>query len=530
MMRTKQLLFYPFFAMLSMFLFACSSDSSDESSNTTDVAVTGNVTESGMSYAKVEGYVNLDKLNAGTTPDEMGIEYGVNGNMGKHASTRQLEGRKITVKLSSLLPGSNYSYRTYVKVGKFYQYGQTKTFSTSEGFNVATTGDISDLTFFSVTINANADWSKINQEENAKAGIAYSKEKNLFTQLSNSQKQSLFAEQTWYSNTDGGYSIHNPNALGFSLDFSGLAPNTHYYYCAFTQMGDACYLGEIKEFTTKSVSDYVQLGNATNVTMCTAEVSYQFNLSDINLPQGQKVECFLYYATSSDDLKNAGKRNSITLSTPATNKSENAKLTALLPNSTYYYQLCARLSDNIECYGEEKTFTTNDLQSTGAVDMGTGCKWAICDLGVNSPELTGSLFAFGETAPRDVSTFVPENYAYNMSYTNNYTGPIIGNNSSTEFDASTKILGQPWRTPSREEVKELDSKCQTVKGEYKDVQGFYVLSDNGNALFFPSNIYWTATLECYRFIDFEAQGFYLSDGVKIGEYPYYYGFPIRPVQ
>ena len=530
MMRTKQLFFYPVLAMLSISLIACSSDEKDESNNTTDVAVTGNVTDSGMSYAKVEGYVNLDKLTAGTSPDEIGIEYGINGNMGKHTQTQQLEGRKITVKLNSLMPGSNYSYRTYVKVGKIYQYGQTKSFSTSEGFNVATTGDTSDVTFFSVTINANADWSNISQEENAKAGIAYSKEKESFSQLPNSLKQTIFGGNTWYSNADGGYFIHNPNALDFSLDFSGLAPNTHYYYCAFTQIGDACYLGEIKEFTTKSVSDYMQIGNAINITMCTADVNCQFNLSDLKLADERKTKCSLAFATNIEELNDAKKRQSITCTLTSTNQNVCTKITGLFPNTVYYFQAVINLGEDYEGHSETKTFTTNDLQSAGAIDMGVSCKWAVCDLGADVPEQKGCLFAFGETSPRDVSTFAKENYAYNMSYTNNYTGPIIGNNSGTEFDASTKILGQPWRTPSREEVMELDSKCQTIEGIYKDVQGFYVLSDNGNALFFTSNIYWTATLECYRFKDFEAQGFYFSNGVKIGEYPYYYGFPIRPVQ
>lgn len=118
---------YLLYFCAALFLFvanACSSDDSNGSDNTTDVAVTGSITETGMTYAMADGYVNLDKLSSSTSSNvEIGIEYesqSGTGSNARHARTNGVDGRKISVELTGLTPGETYSYKTYVKASGIY--------------------------------------------------------------------------------------------------------------------------------------------------------------------------------------------------------------------------------------------------------------------------------------------------------------------------------------------------------------------------------------------------------------------------
>ena len=65
-------------ALLSFNIVSCSSDDDekldDGSSNTTDVAVTSNVSKLGVTYAHIDGYVNLNLITSSYTSQQVGIE------------------------------------------------------------------------------------------------------------------------------------------------------------------------------------------------------------------------------------------------------------------------------------------------------------------------------------------------------------------------------------------------------------------------------------------------------------------------
>ena len=526
----KHYFFYQLFAVLAMSLFSCSTDDSenDGSGNTTDVAVTGKITSVGMSYALAEGYVNLDKLNAGTTADEMGIEYNGSGLLAAHVSTRSIEGRKISLKLTDLVPGTKYEYKTYVKVGKIYHYGETKAFTAKEGFGIATTGEATDLTFFSASLKAMADWSEIDETEAVQVGIVYAKDKDVLEKMASTPIAYTTSGYGYYDRAIAGYQMQNSRPQSLALDFNGLSSATQYYYSACTMIGRGCYLDEIKEFTTKSAAEYAITGTAEDVKMCKATLNVSFNLAGLKITDAGNVWYAVTCATSPEELENEQKRLEFIVPSAASGQAISLTADGLIPNTTYYYQAKVSISNDVVALGEVKTFSTQDLQQSGAVDMGTACQWATCDLGANAPEKAGDQYAFGETETKD--GFNSYNYVYDMAtLSSSVVRPKVGNNSGTEFDAATKQLGQPWRTPSAEEVKELNAKCQTKKGNYQGVTGTFALAENGNALFFPSPVYWSATLE-YWSLHYNAQGFYLSDGIHLATYPYYGGLTIRPVQ
>lgn len=88
------------------------------------------------------------------------------------------------------------------------------------------------------------------------------------------------------------------------------------------------------------------------------------------------------------------------------------------------------------------------------VDLGlpSGTLWANMNIGANTNYDYGDYFAFGEISEK--SSYTEENY--------DHYGMAIGEYSGQErFDAATSIWGGGWRTPTHNEILELDRYCTT---------------------------------------------------------------------
>ena len=132
-------------------LQACSSDDDetmdDPSSNTKDIAVTGEVQSYGCTTADITGYVNLNQL----FPDSKGqidwgslavgsVKFGVEvaPSSGEESprritsNTLSDDNRTFTVKVDELLLNTEYKYRTFVQYGGIYHYGEHQTFTTKD--------------------------------------------------------------------------------------------------------------------------------------------------------------------------------------------------------------------------------------------------------------------------------------------------------------------------------------------------------------------------------------------------------------
>ena len=232
--------------MLSL-LVACSGDREDDGSgNTKDVAVTGTVEKVGMSYAVVNGYVNLNHITT-DSKTEIGIEYSnTSDGEGYQQKTKSLTGNKISMKLHDVVwPDQTFYYRTYVKAGNLTHYGQIRQFTTEKGLVITTTGDASNITASTAVISGTAKLDAIPQDENVSVGVIYSINKDDFKDHVARINYSVDA-------VDFGIAFAEYKS-SFSVGIKELRPNTRYYYSVFTRIGVKFLFADVKEFTTNSV-------------------------------------------------------------------------------------------------------------------------------------------------------------------------------------------------------------------------------------------------------------------------------------
>ena len=143
-----------------------------------------------------------------------------------------------------------------------------------------------------------------------------------------------------------------------------------------------------------------------------------------------------------------------------------------------------------------------------AVDLGLSVKWADCNLGATKPKNNGCYFAWGETAPK-INYFalltkmedIYRSYKWtDYKWCNGSLSSIIKYNTNDKYgivdnkivlekvdDAATKLWGDNWRLPTKEEFQELIDKCEWKKIELDDKRGYEVTSKvNGNRIFLPT--------------------------------------------
>lgn len=162
----------------------------------------------------------------------------------------------------------------------------------------------------------------------------------------------------------------------------------------------------------------------------------------------------------------------------------------LSEETTYYYRAYMCIDGNYS-YGETLSFTTPEKPEMGEeVDLGLSVNWRGWNVGATKPEECGNYFAWGETSQKD-------NYTWQTYFENPYddNDEWIGSATATDVagtdkDAATVILGEKWRMPTYEEVKELMEKCSWTWSDYNGVKGYTVESNvagyEGNFIFLPA--------------------------------------------
>ncbi len=137
------------------------------------------------------------------------------------------------------------------------------------------------------------------------------------------------------------------------------------------------------------------------------------------------------------------------------------------------------------------------------VDLGlpSGNLWATCNIGAETPEDYGDVFAWGETSPKTCDYyFEPNNYKY---YDNGYTKycqlPDYGSNGfadrlmilQPEDDAASVNWGDEWFTPSLEDWGELYSvPHERIVLGYAN-EGLLFTGSNGQKLYLMGRGYMT---------------------------------------
>lgn len=158
------------------------------------------------------------------------------------------------------------------------------------------------------------------------------------------------------------------------------------------------------------------------------------------------------------------------------------------------------------------------------VDLGlpSGTMWATCNIGANTPQDEGDLFAWGETETKN--EFIKDNYKYYVSmvsetawlqsymgynfsheyqrpcyskYDDDYVNPPVAPVLDSSDDAAIVNWGNGWRIPTDDAWRELFSNCYltpliTGAGTFKGIVFTSII--NNNTMFLPSSDYWTNDL------------------------------------
>lgn len=189
---------------------------------------------------------------------------------------------------------------------------------------------------------------------------------------------------------------------------------------------------------------------------------------------------------------------------------------------------------------KEIGFIENDYLPSGeAVDLGLSVKWASCNLGAESPEKDGYYLSWGESSPKgsyELKTYSLYDYTW-QEYT---TSPEV---LPKELDPATVLLGDGWRTPTKEEWQELLDNCTIEYVKYNNTTaGVKITGKNNNKIFMPytgyysqygkatNSEYWSSTInEGYSAYILQVYGSGKDFRKYIGSEMRYNGLPVRPV-
>ncbi|MBQ8593427.1 MAG: fibronectin type III domain-containing protein [Bacteroidaceae bacterium] len=471
--------------------------------------------------ATIKGKTTLESLYKDSYPTiRYQLQYATNKSYLEYSYdwdyvTPTLSSEILTASLNRLNEGTTYYYRLQVQVDGTYLYSDIKEFETKYASDYyLSTGDATNITMTTAKVEG---ITKLSEIYPSTSSITYYV--HYATSVSN-------LESSYSSNRKSVTASKDGDNLKASI--SNLSSNQTYYYRVVAYVDNEYVYGATRSFTTKSEKDYLSTGEATNITMTTADIAGTTTLSDI-YPSSSLIEYYVHYATDRSYFTySTSHRKSVT----AIKEKNNLKAT--LPNltiaTTYYYCIVASVN-GIQILSDIKSFTTKDLQTTGYVDLGLSCKWAACNLGASTPESTGEFYGWGDVESR---TF------FYSSNNTNYDKDIGTDISGTDYDAARKILDSPWRIPTREEFQELLNKCLFQEIIYKNTTGYLVTGKNENVIFIPKTgykqdrsnysgyCYWTSTK--YNYSTFPNRYAYAFVGSFI-DYKYrYYGCTIRPVQ
>ncbi len=375
-------------ALMSAVLFSCGGDEDekldDGSSNTTDVAVTSNLSKLGIRYAHIDGYVNLNLITSTYTSQQVGIELSLDEDFDSpgRAVSKELEGRKLTVVIDTLSGHTTYYYRTFVEINGFQYYGEKRSFTTKDFPNIAKVDDASELTLTSAKIKYNVDANSIDDENDLAVGVAYSTSK-ADLQLDEYEANryisvwsgSIYSDFFYYSTGTFDVSeqlMHMHHIKGNKIieaTICPLKPGETYYYCSYTRAGRKFKFGDMKSFSTKELSDVqISTGDATDITIAGATIksyssilslypSYSPDVENVSIRERIK-EVGVKYGLSQDNLSMTEKANEVE------NNEFITRLSRLHPegNKTYFY--CSYISvGGLTLTGNVKSFTTKSANS-----------------------------------------------------------------------------------------------------------------------------------------------------------------------
>ena len=504
-MKKSFLCFVQIILLLSIYACSPDSDPMDQkpdantgNNNTKDVAVTGGVEDLTTTSAVLIGYVNLPdelKLAMGSTL-KIGMEVSRDNKFENKKNRYEVNGlennRRFTVSLSSLVPNTQYYYRTFVDNGGVAVFGETLSFTTQGIENITKTGDATDLTPSSACI------SMILSTNTYEGGIGLYTGVGVFysTKKENLSIENIVGEK---KGVESGYSsdyVQSNNKVTFKL--KRLEQKKTYYYCSFYGINGTYALGEIKQFTTPSAFSYyvqslklkciplfgkfnvvydIQLKREKAIIYQVSVLLSEYNSKDENgnlSDEWSLGSCPIGHLSEGDNTWK--ETTSVFIPTNFKSSSKPGIKPCLEVNKKYYYQLSFSIRDYetgemCEAYDEIRNVTTRNIsQKSGAVDLGLSVKWAACNLGESSPEGHYTKYSWGGVVANEKTV----------------GDGFIGNNiGKTKYDAAHLKLGGNWRIPTYAEFVELYKLNNEICIYPGEVYGEVIYNDNYSVIFLP---------------------------------------------
>lgn len=275
----------------------------------------------------------------------------------------------------------------------------------------------------------------------------------------------------------------------FVASLNNLASNQNYNCVVESTIDDVQVLGGVQQYSTAKINASATTSNAQDVKYTRALLSGEFTLNtSLELSQ----EAYFLYSdkcTTLDDLVKSGTKAIAIIS----GDSFSSQLININDGAKFSYVACVKIYDTV-FYGTVKSFSTIKIPA-GGVDLGLSVLWHQHNIGASSPEDYGSYFAWGETETK--ASYSLDNYKWiyvdgNYKYSKYNSWPqygIVDNKKELELtdDAARAILGNDWRTPTYDEIKELVENCTWKWTTQNGVKGgLFTSTVTGNSIFLPA--------------------------------------------
>ena len=138
----------------------------------------------------------------------------------------------------------------------------------------------------------------------------------------------------------------------YSVDITGLEPDTKYYFRSFVRQNGQDTYGETKEFTTKDISSLIHTQDASAVSAVSAKLNASLDLTDV---QYQGKSHGFYWGTTAESITSK-------VTSTESEGALSALLSSLTPSKQYYYQAYITL-DGKELRSDVRSFTTKNVAS-----------------------------------------------------------------------------------------------------------------------------------------------------------------------
>ncbi|MFO7924143.1 MAG: FISUMP domain-containing protein [Bacteroidales bacterium] len=248
----------------------------------------------------------------------------------------------FTSEITGLVPGTHYYVRAYATNSVGTSYGGQVEFTTEAVIASLTTAEITNIT--SSTATAGGEVTDDGGSEVTERGVVWSITENPTTDPADHDGMKAASE--------GGTGV-------FTVDLTGLDPDTHYYVRAYaTNSVGTSYGGQV-EFTTEAVIATVTTAEITNITSSTATAG-----GEVTDDGGSEVtERGVVWSMTENPTTDPADHDGMIVASEGGTGVFTVDLTGLVPGTHYYVRAYATNSEGT-AYGGQVEFTTEAVIAT----------------------------------------------------------------------------------------------------------------------------------------------------------------------